>query len=82
MKARNRARVSAVRRKSISRTKQRLGLIPREIYEDIQLEKRTNDIKNAIRRYLKQGLSIKQEWIDEYNELINIAQLKSESESF
>lgn len=44
-----------------------LGLIPRRIH----LYRRMTDIKQAMERYVEAGKEIPQEWIEEYNELID-----------
>lgn len=44
-----------------------LGLTPRWLFE----EHRINDIKEAIDRHFSANYPIRQEWVDEYNELAN-----------
>lgn len=47
-----------------------LGLIPRFIWEGKNYTQRIQSIKEAIERYTEENLSIPQEWVEEYNELI------------
>jgi len=44
-----------------------LGLIPKYIHD----ERRLAEVGGAIYRYLNERYPLKQEWIEEYNELIN-----------
>lgn len=43
-----------------------IGVIPREIHE----YKRIKALKEAIYRYLSEGVQIPDEWVAEYNELL------------
>lgn len=43
-----------------------LGIVPRKIWEDKRLE----EIKSAILRYIDSRHAIPLEWVEEYNELI------------
>lgn len=45
-----------------------LGLTPRNIW----LSERFYDINAAIKRYLDENYPIPDEWIEEYNELVNL----------
>jgi len=44
-----------------------IGVIPKSIWE----AKRIEELKGAIERYLDAKLTVKEEWIEEYNELIS-----------
>lgn len=48
------------------KTKPPLGLIPRQIVEELRL----SEVIEAIYRYLEVGKKIPLEWIEEYNDLI------------
>lgn len=48
-----------------------LGLIPKGLYYEQIRTNRIQEVKSAIDRYLKAGLSINEEWIREYNELLD-----------
>jgi hypothetical protein len=51
-----------------------IGLIPKEIHNDIVNKKRFADVCRAITNYYNAGLEINIEWINEYNELIKTIQ--------
>lgn len=48
-----------------------IGLIPKEIHDDIVIHKRFTSVYGAIYRYLDSNNKIPIQWIDEYNELVN-----------
>jgi len=49
-----------------------IGLIPKEIYYEISQRERFDDVCAAIQRYYHSRLNINPEWIEEYNELIDV----------
>ena len=55
-----------------SAVKPPLGLCPKDIWERNNKVGRLNEVRGAIARYYDAGLKIKVEWIEEYNELIEI----------
>jgi len=46
-----------------------IGLVPRQIYEDLRDYQRLQDIGAAISRYLAVGKDIPPEWLHEHEEL-------------
>lgn len=51
----------------MSKKKSPLGILPRRIHDS----KRLDGLKAAIIRYVNAECEINQEWIEEYNELVN-----------
>jgi len=49
-----------------------IGLCPKNIWERNVKIKRLNEVSSAIARYYQAGLKINPEWIEEYNELVEI----------
>jgi hypothetical protein len=49
-----------------------LGLIPRKFHDKRVNVERFNEVCGAISRYYNSGLKINIEWIEEYNELVDI----------
>lgn len=47
-----------------------LGVMPKQIWIETITNRRFEDLQRAIGEYLNQGLIIKPEWIEEYNELV------------
>lgn len=58
--------------KNVKNIKPPLGLIPKNIYERNCIINRFNDVCGAITRYYEAGLRIKVEWIEEYNDFIDM----------
>ena len=46
-----------------------LGLIPRHLWQNKKNAERLNDVSEAIGRYVKAGLRIPIEWLEEYQDL-------------
>ena len=55
-----------------SAVKPPLGLPPKHIWERNKRVDRLNEVRGAIARYYDAGLKINVEWIEEYNELIEL----------
>jgi len=57
-------------------TKPPIGLLPKELYIIETDQKRFKDVSSAIERYLKAELKIDPKWVEEYNELIYLMNIK------
>lgn len=57
-------------------TKTPIGLLPKEIHIIETDQKRFKDVSNAIYRYLTAQLKIDPKWVEEYNELIYLMNIK------
>lgn len=53
-----------------------IGLIPKRFYKKNENNNRFQDVCGAITRYYNAGLKINVEWIEEYNELIEVLKIK------
>lgn len=43
-----------------------IGIMPREVW----LEKRLEELRSAIKRYIEAGYYVKEDWVKEYNSLL------------